>query len=150
MKKSLVAFAAGLLFAVGLALGGMTRPDKVIAFLDVFGDWDPSLAFVMLGAIGVYSPLFHLVMRRRKAPVLARRFEVPTRRDLTPSLVVGAVLFGAGWGLGGFCPGPAIASAATLHPTVWMFLGGMLGGMALYRGYEAMMASMAARKETAS
>lgn len=150
MKKSLVAFAAGALFAVGLALGGMTRPDKVIAFLDVFGDWDPSLAFVMIGAIGVYSPLFHLITRRRKAPILAARFEIPARRDLTPSLIIGAVLFGAGWGLGGFCPGPAIASAATLHPTVWMFLGGMLGGMALYRGYEAFLASMAARKETAS
>lgn len=144
--RSLVAFIAGIIFAVGLALGGMTRPDKVISFLDVFGAWDPSLAFVMLGAIGVYAPLLRLITRKRQKPILADTFQIPTNRELTPPLVIGALLFGAGWGLSGFCPGPAIASAPTVHPTVWLFIGGMLGGMLLYRIYDALKSSTPAQE----
>lgn len=143
MKTALAAFTAGLLFAIGLALGGMTSPDKIVAFLDITGEWDPTLAFVMLGALATYAPLYHLITRRRAAPFLTKplltpRFEIPTRRDITPPLIIGAALFGAGWALSGFCPGPAIASAATLQPTVWTFLGGMIAGMLLYRAYEAL------------
>lgn len=141
MKTALAAFTAGLLFAIGLALGGMTSPDKIVAFLDITGEWDPTLAFVMLGALATYAPLYHLITRRRAAPLLAARFEIPTRRDITPPLIIGAALFGAGWALSGFCPGPAIASAATLQPTVWTFLGGMIAGMLLYRAYEALQAT---------
>ena len=150
MNHRSIAFITGLIFAVGLGISGMTQPTKVIGFLDVTGAWDPSLVMVMGGAVVVYFLVFNVIVRRRDKPIVGERFGIPSRRDIDPRLLGGAVLFGAGWGLGGFCPGPAIASAATLHPTVWMFLGGMLGGMALYRGYEAMMASMAARKETAS
>src|SRR5690606_15297342 len=106
-------FAAGALFAVGLSLAGMTQPSKVIGFLDFFGRWDPSLMFVMGGAIGVHLVLSRFIVKR-ESPLFAARFRIPTRRDVTPKLVAGAALFGIGWGLGGFCPGPGIASIGTL------------------------------------
>lgn len=126
-----VVFLAGALFAVGLALSGMTQPQKVIGFLDVFGEWDPSLMFVMGGAIATYGPLFRLVTKR-KGPVFASLFQIPDRRDITGSLLLGSTLFGVGWGLGGFCPGPALASLTTGHSTVLVFIGAMLAGMVLY------------------
>jgi len=131
----LVVFLIGALFAVGLAVSGMTQPQKVIGFLDIAGDWDPSLMWVMVGAIATYTPLFRLVLRR-KGPVFASLFRVPTRRDLTPSLAIGSVLFGVGWALSGFCPGPAIASASTVSADVLVFLATMLIGMVLHRIYD--------------
>lgn len=133
---ALIVFAAGLLFSVGLALAGMTQPQKVIGFLDFFGDWDPSLAFVMAGAIVTYGGLFPLVTRR-KGPVFASLFRIPDRRDITPSLVGGAAVFGVGWGLGGFCPGPALASIPTGGPMVLVFLGAMFAAMGGYAVYES-------------
>jgi uncharacterized membrane protein YedE/YeeE len=125
------ALASGVLFAVGLGVGGMTRPEKVVAFLDVAGAWDPSLAFVMLGAAGTYAVLYPLI-RRRRAPVAAATFAVPERRDVDGRLVVGAALFGLGWGAVGYCPGPAIvALAAGASPTI-LFVSAMLAGMALH------------------
>lgn len=104
------ALAAGLLFGVGLILSGMVDPAKVLNFLDVAGTWDPSLAFVMAGAIGVAAPGFWLV-RRRKAPLASASFRVPPAdAPIDRSLVVGAAVFGIGWGLAGFCPGPALVS----------------------------------------
>ncbi len=129
-----IVFLAGALFAVGLALAGMTQPQKVIGFLDFFGEWDPSLAFVMVGAIATYGALFPVVTRR-KGPVFASLFRIPERRDITPSLVGGAALFGVGWGLAGFCPGPALASITAGSGTVFVFLGAMLGGMGVYSLY---------------
>jgi uncharacterized membrane protein YedE/YeeE len=132
VRRNLVAVLSGLLFSVGLAVSGMTRPQKVLAFLDVFGPWDPSLAFVMIGAIGV-SALAFWAGARLASPVLGERFHTP-RADgsVSPPLVLGAALFGVGWGLSGLCPGPAVASLATgkLGPAV--FVGSMLAGMALY------------------
>ena len=125
-------FVAGLLFAIGLGVGGMTQPGKVLAFLDVAGRWDPSLAFVMAGAIAVYAPVARWALRR-PAPFCAERFRVPTRRDLDARLVAGALLFGIGWGLAGYCPGPAVVSLAAASSGTVIFVAAMLAGMALER-----------------
>ena len=125
-------FAAGLLFAIGLGVGGMTQPAKVIGFLDVAGRWDPTLALVMAAALAVYAPLHALIMRRA-TPLYGERFELSTRRDIDAALLLGAVLFGAGWGLAGFCPGPAVVSLAGGRPAALVFFTGMLAAMAAYR-----------------
>jgi len=132
----LVSLVSGLLFAAGLVLGGMTQPLKVIGFLDFTGgSWDPSLAFVMGGALVVYGIAFRLITRRDK-PVLADRFQIPTRRDLPPRLFVGASLFGIGWALAGFCPGPAVVAAGSGMTEAFLFLPGMAGGMLLFRAWD--------------
>ena len=124
------ALVAGLVFALGLGLGGMTQPAKVIGFLDVGGDWDPSLACVMAGALLVHGLLVRLVLRR-PAPVLAPRFVLPSRSDLDRPLIAGAALFGVGWGLGGFCPGPAVTALGGGMPEAVVFVSAMLAGMAV-------------------
>jgi uncharacterized membrane protein YedE/YeeE len=119
----------GLLFGAGLLLSGMTRQDKVVGFLDVFsGAWDPSLAFVMVGAIGVHAALWQLI-RRRQQPVLAPKFSVPTARGIDARLVLGSALFGVGWGLGGICPAPGLVVATSLSSTLLLFAGGMVLGL---------------------
>ena len=129
--RRLLTFIAGILFAIGLSIAGMTIPSKVINFLDVFGHWDPSLMFVMMGAIGVYSLLFHLVKPKMAKPFFADEFKLPTRIRIDVPLIIGAALFGAGWGLGGFCPGPALASVLLLDVRVFVFVGLMIVGMYL-------------------
>ena len=129
---NLVAFVVGFTFALGLGLGGMTQPARVLAFLDAAGAWDPSLAFVMFGAVAVYGLAFPIVMRRGR-PVFAARFGVPTRRDLDGELLTGAALFGVGWGLAGLCPGPALTALASGEPRALLFVAAMLTGMALQR-----------------
>ncbi len=128
MKTALVSLIAGLLFGAGLALGGMTDPGKVIAFLDVAGQWDPSLGFVMGSALLITFPVFAWVRRAGK-PLLAERFQLPTRKDLDPQLLIGAALFGIGWGIAGLCPGPAIANLAAGSPQILLFVAAMVGGM---------------------
>ena len=128
MKIALIALLAGLLFGAGLALGGMTNPAKVVGFLDVSGRWDPSLAFVMGSALLVTFPVFAWVRRARR-PLLAERFQLPTKRDLDPQLLAGAALFGIGWGIAGLCPGPAIANLAAGSPEVLLFVVTMVAGM---------------------
>ena len=108
MKARLAAFVSGMVFALGLGIAGMTRPVKVIDFLDFFGAWDASLAFVMLGAIAVYCVAYRWCVKM-PAPLLATEFGLPKRKDLDSNLIVGSILFGVGWGLGGFCPGPAFS-----------------------------------------
>jgi uncharacterized membrane protein YedE/YeeE len=136
VTRVIVAFFAGILFAIGLALAGMTQPQKVVAFLDFTGAWDPSLAFVMGGAVVVYTVAFRLIMAKRPKPVFEPVFSVPQRKDITVPLIIGSVLFGAGWGLAGFCPAPAITalSSGSLHAV--MFVVAMLAGMGLFRVYE--------------
>jgi uncharacterized membrane protein YedE/YeeE len=124
------AFLCGLVFALGLGLSGMTHPARILGFLDVFGAWDPTLMFTMAGAIGVHLPLLHLTLRRR-APVLAPRFELPTRHYLDARLLGGSALFGVGWALGGFCPGPAVVSVFSGRSDNLVFLVALVGGMAL-------------------
>jgi uncharacterized membrane protein YedE/YeeE len=131
MKRLAVAFACGALFAVGLAISGMTHPTKVLAFLDFAGAWDPSLAFVMAGGVLVNVLLFRVALRRG-APLLAGVFALPDKRAIDVRLVVGAAVFGVGWGLGGFCPGPAVVSVAGGAAPVIVFVVAMLVGMALY------------------
>jgi uncharacterized protein len=132
MSIVLSAFASGLLFGLGLIVSQMVNPAKVLSFLDVFGDWDPSLALVMGGAVAV-SALGYVIAKRRGVPVLAPRLEIPTRRDLEPRLLTGAAIFGIGWGLVGLCPGPAL-TALTFGPwQVFVFVAAMLVGMALFR-----------------
>lgn len=139
MKQQIIALVAGLIFAVGLAIGGMTDPLKVISFLDFTGDWDPSLAFVMGGAIAVYAPVYRLTQRRDR-PLFDQTFHLPTRRDIDARLVVGSVLFGIGWGLGGFCPGPGVVSAMSFGTSALVFAGTMLVGMAAFEVWNKMRA----------
>jgi len=128
----LTAFVAGLLFTAGLGVGGMTQPAKVFGFLDIAGNWDPSLAFVMLGAIAVHATAVRRILRRR-VPLFALRFTLPTRRDIDARLVAGAALFGAGWGLVGYCPGPAVAALGGGVPAAAAFVPAMVAGMWMCR-----------------
>lgn len=128
MKKNLVAFLSGVVFTIGLGVAGMTDPAKVHDFLDVSGHFDPSLAAVMAAAVGV-GLLSSWLMRRRARPALAERYELPTDKRIDRRLIVGSVLFGAGWGLSGYCPGPALASVVTLAPGALVFVTAMLCGM---------------------
>ena len=125
---ALGAFLAGLLFGVGLVLSGMTQPQKVLGFLDVFGRFDPSLLLVMGGAVGVHALMYHLITRRN-SPLFASTFALPTRRDVDARLLLGAAIFGVGWGLGGYCPGPSIVSLASGASPVVAFVLAMLVGM---------------------
>ena len=140
-----VHFAAGLLFAVGLGISGMTQPTKVVGFLDVFGAWDPSLAFVMVGGIGTHM-VAYWIMRRRASPILAGSFMVPTRRDITGPLVGGAALFGVGWAMAGLCPGPAIVSAGAGTPNGVLFVLAMAAGVGAFRGLQVLMPAPASQK----
>jgi uncharacterized protein len=124
------ALASGLIFGLGLAVSGMMNPAKVIGFLDVTGDWDPTLAFVMGGALLVTIPAFRMILARPK-PVLGKKFSLPTRTTLDGRLVSGAALFGVGWGMVGFCPGPAVAAISTGLTPVLIFVAAMIAGMAL-------------------
>jgi uncharacterized membrane protein YedE/YeeE len=133
MKRiHLVAFVSGVLFAVGLGLSGMTQPTKVIAFLDVSGPWDPTLAFVMVGAIVVHMGIARRATRPAARPLLAQRFMLPPTTRIDGKLVTGATLFGLGWGAAGFCPGPALVSLVSLSWTPMLFVAAMLAGMLLY------------------
>lgn len=124
----LVNLGLGLLFGLGLVVSGMSDPAKVLNFLDLFGTFDPSLAFVMGGAVLVAFIGFRLALARQ-APVLATRFQLPTRRDIDARLIVGAALFGIGWGLGGFCPGPAFTALGLAAAGTLVFLPAMIAGM---------------------
>jgi uncharacterized membrane protein YedE/YeeE len=127
--SSVMAAVAGALFGAGLLLSGMTQPAKVVAFLDVAHGWDPSLGFVMGGAVAVYATAFAWIGRRRQGPWFGGMFHLPTRRDIDAPLVVGAAVFGLGWGLGGYCPGPGLVSAAGGSTTAIAFVAAMLVGM---------------------
>ena len=132
MAKTASAFAVGLLFGLGLLVSGMANPAKVLAFLDVAGQWDLSLAFVMAGAVAI-SAAGYLVARRRGRPLIASRLEIPTRRDLDPRLIAGAAVFGLGWGLAGLCPGPALTLLTVAPAQAVSFVVAMVAGMLLFR-----------------
>jgi uncharacterized membrane protein YedE/YeeE len=128
---TVLAAIAGALFGAGLLVSGMTRPAKVLAFLDASRDWDPSLALVMLAAAAVYALVFHGITRRRATPWFGGLFHLPTRRDLDVPLIVGSALFGIGWGLGGLCPGPGLVMAAAGSMTGLAFTAAVIAGMLL-------------------
>ncbi|EGW21167.1 YeeE/YedE family protein [Methylobacter tundripaludum] len=125
------AFVVGLLFGLGLIISGMTDPSKVISFLDLAGAWDPSLAFVMGGAILVGAGAFTLAKKRQRS-LLGAPMQLSSATELDKGLLIGSLVFGIGWGLSGFCPGPAVVSAAAGQPKAWIFVASMLAGMALY------------------
>ena len=131
MPLLLSAFAAGLVFGLGLILSGMTDPAKVLAFLDLAGRWDPSLALVMGGAIAVGLVGF-TIARQRSVSLLGSAMKLPTARHIDRRLVAGSLLFGAGWGVAGFCPGPALVAMAMGHPKALLFVAAMLVGMGLF------------------
>jgi uncharacterized membrane protein YedE/YeeE len=137
MARLVVALISGLLFGLGLTVSRMIDPAKVLGFLDLFGDWDPSVAFVMLGAIPV-AALGYWLARRRIAPLCAAVYSGPTQQRIDRRLAGGAVLFGVGWGLVGYCPGPAIASIGLGNPGTWLFLAAMLAGMAGFAGFQSL------------
>src|SRR5262245_25118781 len=132
MPAVVASFICGLIFGAGLLISGMTEPEKVLGFLDLFGAWDATLAFVMAGAVGAASSGFALA-RRRGVPVFAARYLWPERRDIDAPLVVGAALFGIGWGLVGICPGPALVNLAGFSLPIVVFVVAMVVGML---GYE--------------
>ena len=135
MRTAFISLVTGTLFGAGLALGGMTDPARVRGFLDVFGDWDPTLAFVMGGAVIVMAVAWRLVPRMAE-PFAAKEFHLPTKSDLTPRLVGGAALFGIGWGIAGLCPGPGIAALVIDPASAAIFVVAMLAGMAVVRLME--------------
>ena len=128
---AIAALVCGFVFGWGLLISGMMQPAKVLAFLDIFGNWDPSLAVVMAAALVVSSAGFALA-KRREQPLLAAQSLWPTKTDIDRPLVIGSVLFGAGWGLVGLCPGPALTNLATLSPRVIVFVIAMAAGMVLH------------------
>ena len=136
MKNRMVEFAVGLIFGLGLIVSGMTDPGKVIGFLDLAGLWDPSLAFVMGGAILVGLLAFTLA-KKRTTSFLGGAMQLPTARDIDKRLVLGSMVFGVGWGLAGFCPGPAIVSMGAGEPKAFVFVLAMLAGMALFELFES-------------
>ena len=129
--RVLIALLAGLIFGIGLIVGGMTNPAKVLAFLDITGDWDPSLAFVMMGAIAIGFFAFKSASKQSQS-LLGLPMRLPDTRLIDLKLVIGAGLFGIGWGLAGFCPGPAVASVLIGGSAVWIFVASMLVGMLLF------------------
>jgi uncharacterized membrane protein YedE/YeeE len=150
MTAFLASFACGLVFAIGLALGGMTQPSKVVGFLDFTGSWDPSLAFVMGGALAVHAVLGRFV-RARPGPLFSPAFTLPTRTDVDRRLVAGAAIFGVGWGLGGFCPGPALVALGGGMSAAFVVVPAMIAGMLLHDRWFAPRANrpLEARSELA-
>ena len=132
MQRNLFALAVGLIFGLGLCLSGMVEPAKVIGFLDLGGGWDPSLAFVMGGAIVVALPAFWIA-RRRRAAWLGGAIELPTKQAIDAPLVVGSALFGVGWGLAGVCPAPGVVDLGFFSPGAAIFVASMAAGMGIYR-----------------
>ncbi len=133
--RKLVAFLAGLVFGIGLLLAGMANPAKVMAFLDLAGNWDPSLAFVMAAAIGVAFLPFSWA-RLQRTSLLGAPMQLPSKRQLDRRLIGGSLLFGAGWGIAGICPGPAVAMLLTGHWQVLLFVTAMLLGMVVFTALE--------------
>ena len=127
MNAMVTALGAGFVFGIGLWISGMANPQKVLGFLDVAGDWDASLMFVMAGAVAVTLAGFRWVLKRGK-PLLEASFELPTRKDIDLPLVAGAAIFGIGWGIAGYCPGPGITTLSTLSAESIQFVAAMLVG----------------------
>ncbi|MFK8021939.1 MAG: DUF6691 family protein [Pseudomonadales bacterium] len=132
MIKQLFVFLSGLIFSTGLMISGMINPEKVLGFLDVFGDWDASLAFVMGGAVVVTAIGYKIVLKKTK-PLFADAFSVPNRKDVDARLILGPIMFGIGWGLVGLCPGPAFAALVVAPTATALFVTAMLLGMFVAR-----------------
>ena len=130
MASKIVSFISGIIFGVGLSVSNMINPEKVLGFLDLFGQWDPSLIFVMMGAIIISAPIF-ILFRNKNKPLFADNFAMPTLKSVDKNLIIGSTTFGIGWGMVGFCPGPAISSLALLNTYSLFFVLSLLGGFLL-------------------
>ena len=130
--SKIISLVCGIIFGIGLTVSEMIDPAKVLGFLNIFGDWDPSLAFVMIGALIISSPFFHL-FKNNKKPIFAKNFNYTTNKEINKKLIIGSSLFGAGWGLAGLCPGPAIASLALLNINSAAFVVAMFVGFYLVK-----------------
>jgi hypothetical protein len=133
--KIFISFLVGMLFSLGLGFSGMTQVHVVRGFLDLFGEWNGALMGVMIGAIGVHSILYYFI-RKRKSPLLDTHFHVPTKKDIDKKLLLGAALFGLGWGWTGICPGPGIVSLLGGELSIFIFIASMLSGMAIFKFVE--------------
>jgi len=131
MKTGLLAFFAGALFGIGLSVSQMVNPNKVLAFLDVAGNWDPSLAFVMIGALGVTLISFRIILKR-PTPLWDKRFRLPERTTIDTPLIAGSMLFGIGWGISGYCPGPALASLGFVWIEPVVMVASIIAGMLVH------------------
>lgn len=141
--RILTSYLIGLIFGVGISISGMANPAKVLNFFDVTGAWDPSLAFVMGGALIVTFIGYRYVLKR-PAPFLSASFQLPTRRDLDLSLIGGSAVFGVGWGIAGFCPGGALPALGTARSEVLIFVAALLGGIVIAKLMQAAMSRRAA------
>ena len=131
-----ISLVSGIIFGIGLVISEMINPEKVLGFLDLFGNWDPSLVFVMIGALAVSSPLFHFIKNKKK-PICEVSFIIPNNKEINKNLVLGSAIFGAGWGLGGLCPGPAISSIALINFYSISFVIAMFVGFYLVKLFES-------------
>ena len=138
MKKSFISFFAGFIFSLGLGLSGMTNPQNVIGFLDIFGQWNPMLMFVMFGAITTHFIFIKFVINKKSSPIFALKFRISDKTEISKSLILGAFIFGAGWGLAGYCPGPAIVALASLNIRPVLFVISMIFGMRLLNYFKKM------------
>jgi uncharacterized protein len=138
VNRGFVSFLVGIIFSLGLGVSGMTQPQNVIGFLDI-QHWNPALLFVMIGAVTVHGLAFQLI-RRLKSPLLDTKWHLPTRDDITLRLIVGSAVFGIGWGLTGYCPGPALTSMVSGDPHTFIFVGTMVIGMMLFVKTERFLA----------
>jgi uncharacterized protein len=143
--RAIFSMFAGAIFSVGLVIGGMTTPAKVIGFLDFFGAWDPSLALVIIGALAVHVVTYRLIVKR-PSPIFGDRFRVPRERPIDRRLVIGSAIFGLGWGLGGFCPGPAVTALPAGGLSVALLGAGMVLGIFSYERFVSQ--RLAAEAET--
>ena len=130
--RALIGLICGIIFSLGLGISGMVDPNVVLGFLDVFGKWNPSLMLVMVGAIGVNIWFYKLILKRNKTHS-GEKLHLPTKTKLDVPLILGAVLFGLGWGLSGVCPGPALANFFLMDPPMLTFIASMIGGMLVYK-----------------
>lgn len=133
--KNAIALLAGVIFAMGLGISGMTRPSIVRGFLDVFGAWNPTLIGVMFGAIGVHGVTYFFI-KKRSAPLLDKQFFLPEKSTVDGRLMIGAMLFGLGWGWAGICPGPGIVALVSGDPRIFLFIFSMLAGMKVFQFLE--------------
>ena len=133
--NKLISLISGIIFGIGLVISEMVDPAKVLGFLDLFGNWDPSLAFVMIGALVISSPLFHVIKKREK-PIFVAQFNYSNNKEINNKLIIGSALFGAGWGLGGLCPGPAISSIALININSITFVFAMFIGFYIVKSFN--------------
>ncbi len=135
MFKTVIALISGILFGCGMIISQMVDPQKVLNFLNISGNWDPSLALVMGGALAVFTPSYHLLIKKRSQALNGDKFSWAEKTQIDAKLITGAAIFGAGWGLAGICPGPALSSLGGGSVTVVVFVLSMLGGMTLAKCY---------------